>query len=176
VIPVSGHHFISRPLESRAVLAKPIMDKPAYTVLVTTERPDAIYRVGEQISFVATVERAGETVTEGELRFTIAEDGMEPVTKGRIPLSSGSVQMPAKLGKPGFIQCRVPRRGLQPNHRVRGLQQSPGTETDHQPPHNGTRGAGGYRCGIHEVDSRTYQESAKHTVAQSPRQPEEQHP
>jgi len=83
------------------------VDDAGARVEVTTDRPDAIYGLGEQVTFLATVEEAGETVTEGELQFAVGEDGMQPSTEGTLPLSSGSVRIPAKLEKPGFLQCRV---------------------------------------------------------------------
>jgi cephalosporin-C deacetylase-like acetyl esterase len=83
------------------------MQQPSDAITITTDRPEAVYGLQEEITFVAKVTRDGEPEPEGKVLFEIREDGMEVLSAGASPLSKVGAKMVWKLDKPGFIQCQV---------------------------------------------------------------------
>lgn len=83
------------------------MQQPSDAITITTDRPEAVYGLQEEITFAAKVTRDGEPVSDGEVLFEIREDGMAVLREQTSRLSEAGAKIVWKLDKPGFIQCQV---------------------------------------------------------------------
>jgi cephalosporin-C deacetylase len=84
-------------LPSAANLQK---DPPA--IKLHCDREDAIYKVGEKVTFVL------ETTIDGQGEYELSEDGFKTIDKTGIKVvKGGSSKFSATLSKPGFLQMRV---------------------------------------------------------------------
>lgn len=95
-----------------------------YTLSVSTERPEAIYKQGETVAFNVKLVSDKQPVPEAEVQWVLSKDGVPPTTSGKLKLVNGVGTVTGKLTEPGFLQCRV-------------SYQSPGNK-----PVNATGGAG----------------------------------
>lgn len=77
------------------------------TITARADRPDALYRCGETITFRIQVEFDGQPVSTGEVVWTLSKDGVPPVRSGRAPLDHGRAVITGSLNEPGFLQCRA---------------------------------------------------------------------
>jgi len=76
-------------------------------LLVVTDRPDALYSVGEKVKFLITVKQDGAPVSSAELAFQLDKDGMPPVNRGTVRLENGAAAVEGSLSEPGFLTCRI---------------------------------------------------------------------
>ena len=79
----------------------------ALRATVVADRPDALYKVGENVVFTISVTHHGEPVSPLEVEWTLTKDGVAPVRTGRVKLEQGRARISGKLDEPGFLQCRV---------------------------------------------------------------------
>ncbi len=79
----------------------------ACAVLVSTDRPDALYGAGEMVSFSVVVTEGGEPVAAGEAAYVLSVDGSDTVAKGVLPLTGEPVVVTGRLEHPGFLRCYV---------------------------------------------------------------------
>ena len=70
-------------------LAQPPVAKSAYTLKVVTDRPEAIYKVGEKAKFTITLVKDGQPATGVELTYALSNDDYTPLEGGK--LTSGEV-------------------------------------------------------------------------------------
>lgn len=78
-----------------------------YQLTVTTDRSDALYSVGDTVTFRIKLTRDGQPVDTAEVAWTISKDGVAPTTSGKAKLTGGAATVTGKLAEPGFLQCRV---------------------------------------------------------------------
>jgi len=78
-----------------------------YTFSVTADRPNAIYKRGESVTFTIKLLLDKQPVNDGEVNWTITKDGVPTTTSGKVKLSDGSATVSGKLAEPGFLQCRA---------------------------------------------------------------------
>ncbi len=78
-----------------------------YTLSVTADRPDAIYRQGETVMFTLKLQLDQQPVEGAEVRWTITKDGVPPTTSGTVKLAGGRATVTGKLNEPGFLLCRA---------------------------------------------------------------------
>ncbi|WP_162525186.1 acetylxylan esterase [Rariglobus hedericola] len=77
---------------------------------MTTDRPDALYRRGETVSFEI---KWKNTTTEPaasfprEVHWRVSKDGVAPVREGTLSLKDGHATVTGSLDEPGFLQCKV---------------------------------------------------------------------
>lgn len=90
-----------------------------------TERPDAMYQVGEEVKFLVSVTNEGNVVTGESVRYTLSEDGHRDVENGTIELGAEPVAIVARMDKPGFLRCTV---SYTPTPKV--LDAEKGTQTE----------------------------------------------
>jgi cephalosporin-C deacetylase len=104
-------------------------DKPVPTLKLTalTDRPEAIYRQGEPVTFVFTLTDQGQPVKEAELKWTQSKDGVAPTTSGVVKVVEGKASISGKLSEPGFLQCRV---SYQPDPKAAPLTAMAGAGID----------------------------------------------
>lgn len=69
---------------------------------VTTDKPDAIYGVGETVTFTIDAGNAS-----GSVGYTLSADGMRANASGRLELQDGRATVTGSLAEPGFLRCTV---------------------------------------------------------------------
>ncbi len=84
--------------------------EPKSKLSVVTDRPDALYGVGEKVGFVVTLEADGRPVREGLVSYTLTIDGAKQVASGTLKLDQDRAVIHGSLGEPGFLLCRVNSR------------------------------------------------------------------
>ncbi|MEW6357250.1 MAG: acetylxylan esterase [Planctomycetota bacterium] len=78
--------------------------EPATSAIsVVTDRPDAIYKVGEK----ATFEIAVKDPAAAEVAYDLSLDGGEQYDKGALKLDDGKASVTGTLKKPGILRCTV---------------------------------------------------------------------
>lgn len=76
-------------------------------IQVRTDRPDAIYKVGEEVAFDIQVFAAKKPVTQGEIAYILSLDGYKTLKSGKIALSDKPAVVKGALTEPGFLRCQV---------------------------------------------------------------------
>src|SRR5690606_39636929 len=78
-------------------------------VLVTPDKADWNYALGEEASFKVTVLKHQVPVENAEISYTIGLEKMQPMQSGNVTLKSGSsvVGKKVKLNEPGFLRCEA---------------------------------------------------------------------
>ena len=78
-----------------------------YVLKVTPDRADALYKVGEPVTFHLELTLDKQPVPDAEVQWTLTQDGVPPTTSGKVKLAAGSASVTGKLDAPGFLQCRA---------------------------------------------------------------------
>jgi len=102
---------------------KPVAKKPRppkVVVAVDTDRPDALYKKGEEVRFLITVTKGKEPITTGQASYVLDIDGLNPQGKGIVELGDKPAVVVGKLDTPGFLACRVLYK-VGPKRAVRGV-------------------------------------------------------
>ncbi len=81
--------------------------EPAVQLSVTTDRPEALYSMGEQAGFLVKLSGDAAAIEGTEVSFILDKDGMPPVIEGKAKLEEGAARIEGTLGEPGFLRCRV---------------------------------------------------------------------
>ncbi len=81
--------------------------KSAYALTAAADRPNAVYRRGEAITFVVRLEQNGAAVDAGEIAWTLTKDGVAPTRSGTAKVEHGEARLTGTLDEPGFLQCRA---------------------------------------------------------------------
>ena len=89
------------------VLAQSAKTSSKYSLAVTTDRHDAIYRQGETVTFTLKLIHDKQPVDGAEVQWTISKDGVPPTRTGRAKLNHGFATVTGQLNEPGFLQCRA---------------------------------------------------------------------
>jgi cephalosporin-C deacetylase-like acetyl esterase len=92
------------PTELLAQAKKPSTN---YTLTVSTERPTAIYKLGETVTFNVKLLLDQSPAPEAEVQWLLSKDGVPPTNWGKLKLVNGTGAVTGKLAEPGFLQCRV---------------------------------------------------------------------
>ncbi len=87
--------------------AQPANDSTNYVLTVGADRPDAMYRQGETVTFTIKLLRDQQPADDAEVQWSISKDGVPPLTSGRVKLAGGAANVTGKLDEPGFLQCRA---------------------------------------------------------------------
>jgi cephalosporin-C deacetylase len=98
-------------LAAQRVPAKRKPPKPKYTVKVAADRADALYEVGDEVRFLVTVALGKEPITSGKLSYVLDDEGPNQLDKGTLELGAKPAAIAGKMGKPGFLRCRVTYTG-----------------------------------------------------------------
>ena len=78
-----------------------------YVLSVNADRPDAIYKQGETVTFTITLLLDQQPVDGATVNWIISKDGAPPTTSGTVKLTGTSATVTGKLDEPGFLQCRT---------------------------------------------------------------------
>lgn len=83
--------------------------KPAtnYVLTVEADRPAALYKQGETVTFNVALQSEKQPVNEVEVSWTITKDGVPPIKTGKAKVQNGKAAITGKLDEPGFLICRV---------------------------------------------------------------------
>ena len=76
-----------------------------YTFTVMTDRPEAIYKKGQTVTFTVKLLLDGKPLHNAEVNWKIAKDGMPPIESGKLTLPDGTGKVTGKLREAGFLQC-----------------------------------------------------------------------
>jgi cephalosporin-C deacetylase len=74
---------------------------------VQTDRPDAIYKQGETVTFTVRATPEGRLAEDTHFSWRISKDGVEPVRTGSMVLSAAKAELKGQLFEPGFLLCQV---------------------------------------------------------------------
>lgn len=80
---------------------------PAVTLAAVTDRADALYRVGETVTFQVTATTHDKPVSEIMLTCVLSKDGIEAQPPQLVKLVDGKATVTGTLNEPGFLQLRV---------------------------------------------------------------------
>ncbi len=94
----------------------------AYSLRVSTDRTNAIYRRGEMVTFAIAVSLNGNPVDDAKVKWTISKDGKDLKREGEAKLSNGIAVVSGSLDEPGFLQCRVDIKP--PGEKLKSLRAS----------------------------------------------------
>ena len=97
---VSAHLFAAAPAEVRVKLQ----------LKATPDRPEALYRVGETVTFLIEAISEGQPA-QGVLTCVLSKDGSAPQPPQEVTLQQGKASITGRLEEPGFLQLRVQGEG-----------------------------------------------------------------
>ena len=78
-----------------------------YVLSVFPDRPDAIYKKGETVTFQIDLQHNQQPATEGSVDWKISKDEATPIQTGTVKLENGKATIPGKLDEPGILHCEV---------------------------------------------------------------------
>jgi len=85
--------------------------KPTLTIKAITDRPSAVYKVGETVRFDITVSQDGKPLAEGKVQCSLSKDGIEPRKTEILDIKEGKASLTGSLNEPGFLLLRVDAPG-----------------------------------------------------------------
>lgn len=94
--------------------------EPKFKLSVATDRPDALYGLGDKVGFVVTLEADGRPVREGQVTYSLTIDGAKQVAADTLKLDQERPVIQGSLAEPGFLLCRVTYR-VGPKQTLSGL-------------------------------------------------------
>jgi cephalosporin-C deacetylase-like acetyl esterase len=100
--------FLLTPMVIAPAQAANIQVQQNTFIKVTTDRPDAIYKVGENVAFRVTV-AANAPSASGELAWKLTLDGAKLLKEGTVSLQAGTATVRGSLAQPGVLQLKVTR-------------------------------------------------------------------
>lgn len=80
---------------------------PKTSILVTTDRPDAIYARGDKVTFTIQVKLGDKPAPETTLRFTLDDEGPKTFRTGELAWKGTPVTVQGSMDKPGILRCMV---------------------------------------------------------------------
>lgn len=103
-IPILALLMIAPPARAQA----PSPKLASAVLKAATDRPNALYREGERVTFA--IESSDKTLKS--VKVILSEDGWKPQAVKDVLLSDGRATFAERLAKPGFLQVRVSAAGL----------------------------------------------------------------
>lgn len=78
-----------------------------FLLSVAADHENAIYKIGETVTFTIKLLDDGEPVNGAEVQWTISKDGVPPITQGEVKLTDGTASVTGHLNEPGFLLCHA---------------------------------------------------------------------
>lgn len=103
---MSRHPAYAAPLLLLALFfASPIL--AATSISVLTDRTDALYGVGDMVTFRISVVSDDTAVTTGSVAYSLTNDGWSTLATDSVTLSGEPAVVTGRLDRPGFLRCTV---------------------------------------------------------------------
>ena len=80
---------------------------PRFAVTVLTDRPSALYHVGEKATFNIGVKDGSQPVQDKSVTYALSLDGVGDLGRGKLDLKDGKASASGSLDKPGILRCTV---------------------------------------------------------------------
>lgn len=80
---------------------------PVVTLKAVTDRPDAVYKVGDTVRFDIEVTQDGKPLPTGTVQCHLSKDGVDPKPEAKVEIKDGKGQITGTLNEPGFLLLRV---------------------------------------------------------------------
>ncbi len=77
------------------------------TIRAATDRPDAMYRVGEQVTFLLELQEDGKPSETGTVTVVLSKDGVDPQAPQTLEVKDGKAVVAGTLDEPGFLLMRA---------------------------------------------------------------------
>lgn len=77
------------------------------SVSLRTDRPEALYKVGEDATFLIEVAEDGKPLAEGNVSAVFSQDGLHPQEAQTIAVKDGKANVTGRLEEPGFLSLAV---------------------------------------------------------------------
>jgi cephalosporin-C deacetylase-like acetyl esterase len=74
---------------------------------VSTDKPEAVYRAGDKVTFGILLKEDGKVLAGKELKYQIIQNGLTQITEGMIVSAAEPVTVQSTLAEPGFLKCEV---------------------------------------------------------------------
>jgi cephalosporin-C deacetylase-like acetyl esterase len=102
-------HMITKIFASALVLASTslLAQTPSLTLKAATDRPDALYKAGETVTFTLEVTQDGKPLTSGKITGILSKDGVQPQPPQTLNVQDGKATIIGKLDEPGFLLLRA---------------------------------------------------------------------
>ncbi len=81
--------------------------KRGVTLSVTSDHPDALYKVGETATFTIEAKQDGQPIEEGNVVCVVSKDGWQPQAPKTLSIKNGKATLTGKLDEPGFLLLRA---------------------------------------------------------------------
>src|SRR5262245_18660680 len=81
--------------------------KSAYKLEVVADRPEAIYKTGEEATFRVRLLKNDQPAAGIELSYSLSVDGFKTLKEAKLTSAAEPVTITGKLAEPGFLQLRV---------------------------------------------------------------------
>lgn len=121
--PLAGESFLDQHLALQAATATTVpasaptaartpvkattsTSAPALTLVAVTDRADAIYKVGDTVTFSIVATLAGKPA-DGKVVCELSKDGIQRQPPQTLELIDGKASITGKLDEPGFLQVRA---------------------------------------------------------------------
>ena len=78
-----------------------------YVFSVSTDHTNALYRVGDTVTFDISLQVNQNPVNEGEITWALSKDGIPPAKTGKIKVENGKAKVTGKLDEPGFLHLQA---------------------------------------------------------------------
>jgi cephalosporin-C deacetylase-like acetyl esterase len=80
---------------------------PVIALKAATDRPDALYKTGETVTFTITVTQDGKPMADGKVTGVLSKDGVQPQPPQTLNVKAGKATIIGKLDEPGFLLLRA---------------------------------------------------------------------
>lgn len=81
--------------------------KPTYKLEITADRPDALYKTGEEATFTVKLLNGDKPAPGVELNYTLSLDGHKNLSTGKTSSTDRPFTVKGKLDEPGFLRLTV---------------------------------------------------------------------
>lgn len=81
--------------------------KPTYELQVTADRPEAIYKSGEEVTFSVKLLKDDQPAAGIELNYTLSLDGYKNLSTGKTTSTEQPFGIKGTLAEPGFLRLAV---------------------------------------------------------------------
>lgn len=92
-----------------ATLAYAQAAKPEYVATASLDRPDGMYKCGEEATISVTMKHNDVPMTTGEFDWSLTDDGVKPIASGKGQLAEQPTVIKGTLPTPGILRLTITR-------------------------------------------------------------------